>query len=99
MVIGYTEAEAQVACVLTGAHARTGGRSWAETQTRASQTARAPTVAQAPALTLPVGPGTGLALSLTARKISAVPDEPPKNGNEAARVQRTKQIDLRRRDV
>ena len=89
----------QVTSEIQGTHARTEGRSWVETQTHASQTARAPTAAPAPALTLPAGPGTGLALSLKARKVSAVSDEPHRNGDEAARAQRTMQIGLRRRDA
>ena len=88
-----------MACVLQGTHARTEGRSWVETQTHAPQTPRALTVAPAPALTLPAGSGTGLALSLKARRVSAVPDKPHRNGDEAARAQRTMQIGLRRRDA
>ena len=61
---------------IQGTHARTEGRSWVETQTHAPLTARAPTAAPAPTLTLHAGPGTGLALSLKARKVSAVPDKP-----------------------
>ena len=70
-----------------------------ETQTHAPLTARAPTAAPAPALTLHAGPGTGLALSLKARKVGAVPDKPHRNGDEAARAQRTMQTGLRRRDA
>ena len=84
---------------IQGTHARTEGRSWVETQTHAPLTARAPTATPAPALTLHAGPGTGLALSLKARKVGAMPDKPHKNGDEAARAQRTMQTGLRRRDA